>query len=64
MWVFFNRDYEANKRQDIVFIEDEDYVNNFLVVEKIVQIINDPHEAYENVQKKKELSAKIQATKQ
>lgn len=62
MWVFFNRDFGDNKRQDIVDIQDETYVKDVLVAEKIAQIVEDPHATYENIQKKKELSAKVLAT--
>lgn len=63
MWVFFNRDYGYNKRQDIVDIQDETFINDVLVKEKIAQVVSNPHATYESVKTKKVIQANIQATR-
>lgn len=52
MWIYFNKDYKDNKRQDLIHMTDEVHAKN-LIDKKIAQKIDSPHEFYENLTKKK-----------
>lgn len=51
MWVYFNKDHKDNKRGDLVYLVDDEYASD-LVVKKIAQEIENPHELHNNLIKK------------
>lgn len=48
MWLFFNKNYQSNKRRDVVFITDIQKCS-YLIGNKIAQKIDNPHEVINNI---------------